>query len=290
MRGAEPIHRTLRFSGGQTPQGCWAAVRTEPHPALVDTVRLYQGYSGITPRPVRRRELPVGNVVLILNFGPDYRMVDRDSGRSEARSSFIAGLHRSYVLVDNDRIDRCLHVELSPLGAYRLFRTPMVGFQDRTVEFADVLGPDAEHLLERLYLARDWSSRFAILDSWQLRRLAEAPPPSREIAWAWKRIERRRGAVRIADIAASLDWSRKRLVAGFREEIGIAPKTLGRVLRFHHALETLSGSGCPAAEVAAACGYADQAHMIREFRAISGLTPGAIAETGRPQSDSVIGT
>ena len=94
--------------------------------------------------------------------------------------------------------------------------------------------------------------------------------------------------MRIADITATLGWSRKRLVAGFREQVGVPPKTLGRVLRFHHALELLSGTGGPAAEIAAACGYADQAHMIREFRAVSGLTPGAMASRGWPRSDSLV--
>ena len=288
MRGAEAFRRALRFSGGETPDGRWAAVHTDPHPALAGAVRLYQGYSGMSPRPLRRRELPFGNIVLILNFGPRYRMVDRETGAGEWRSSFVAGLHDSYVLVDNGCIDRCLHIDLSPLGAYRLLRTPMVHFHNRTVEFGDVLGSEVDGLLDRLLQAPDWLARFAILDRWLLGRLMAAPPPSVEIAWAWRRIEAARGAVRIADIATALDWSRKRLVAGFREEIGVPPKTLGRVLRFHHALEQLSEEACPAAEVAASCGYADQAHMIREFRAVCGMTPGDMAGRGWPHSDSLV--
>ncbi len=288
MLGAEPFHRTLRFSAGDTPDGRWAAVHADPHPALAGAVRLYQGFSGLSPKPLRRRELPFGNIVLILNFGPRYRMVDRETGAGEWRSSFVAGLHDSYVLVDNDCIDRCLHIDLSPLAAYRLLKAPMVHFHNRTVEFGDVLGPDADDLLDRLFQAADWQARFAILDRWLLRQLTAAPLPSAEIAWAWERIEAARGAVRISDIASALDWSRKRLVAGFREAIGVPPKTLGRVLRFHHALEQLSEDSGPAAEIAASCGYADQPHMIREFRAVCGMTPGEMASRGWPHSDSVV--
>lgn len=288
MHGADPFTRALRFSGGATPDGRWAAVRTDPHPALAEVVRLYQGFSGVSQHPLRRRELPFGNIVLILNFGPRYRMVDRAGGAGALRGSFLAGLHDSYVLVDNDHIDRCLHVDFSPIGAYRLLRIPMAHLQDRTVEFSDVLDAEADRLLDRLYAAPGWPARFAILDAWLLDRLAGAHAPSPDILWAWRRIEQRRGAARIGDIAASLGWSRKRLVAGFREQIGIPPKTLCRVLRFHHALERLSGGASPAADVAAACGYADQAHMIREFRAVSGLTPGAIAARGWPQPDGTV--
>ncbi len=287
MWGGTPFHRALHFSRGETADGRWAAVRADPHPALGDAVRLYQGFSGVAPRPLRRRELPFGNIVLILNFGPRYRMIDRATGAAETRGSFIAGLHESYALVDNGCIDRCLHVDLSPVAAYRLLRTPMVALKERTVELGDLIGREADRLLDRLHDAGDWQARFAMLDSWLLESLARTSPGSPEVAWAWRRIESRRGAVKIAEIATALDWSRKRLVAGFREQVGIPPKTLGRVLRFHHALELLSDGAGPAAEIAHTCGYADQAHMIREFRAVSGLTPGAMARRGWPQSDSV---
>lgn len=288
MWGATPFHRALRFSSGETADGRWAAVHTDPHPDLAGAVRLYQGFSGVSPRPIRRRELPFGNIVLILNFGPCYRVIDRQTGAGETRGSFVAGLHERYVLVDNDHIDRCVHVDLSPPVAHRLLRMPMAALHERIVELRDLIGAEADRLLDRLAGAVDWQARFAILDSWLLDRVAPARPASPEIAWAWRQIESRRGAIRIAAIADTLDWSRKRLVAGFREQIGIPPKTLCRVLRFRHAIELFSVEAGPAAEIADACGYADQAHMIREFRTVSGLTPGAMAAQGWPVSDSVI--
>ena len=279
MRTEITVDRTLTFSHGESPADRWACVQTDPHPALADVVRLYQGYVGVSERPIRRRELPFGNVVLILNLGPPYRMVDPAGGGAD-RSSFVAGLHGSYVLIDNRGIDRCLHVDLTPLGAYRFLRVPMHHFANRAVELSDVLGVDADRLIARLHDTDDWPSRFAILDAALLNRMAGARPVSREVAWAWRQLEFHNGMIRIADIAGALGWSRKRLVAGFREQIGVPPKMLARVLRFHHARGLLGACDTDAAQVAATCGYADQAHMIREFRAISGWTPSTVPPRG----------
>ena len=73
-------------------------------------------------------------------------------------------------------------------------------------------------------------------------------------------------------LCEELGWSRRRLVARFREEIGLPPKAVARLFRFEHALELADG-GAGWAEVAVAAGYYDQAHLINEFRSITGITP-----------------
>jgi transcriptional regulator GlxA family with amidase domain len=60
----------------------------------------------------------------------------------------------------------------------------------------------------------------------------------------------------------------------FRDQVGVPPKTAARVLRFQHALSVATGSSRPAwSQVAAQCGYVDQAHLNREFRQLAGCTP-----------------
>lgn len=64
----------------------------------------------------------------------------------------------------------------------------------------------------------------------------------------------------------------------FRQRVGVSPKTLSRIARFQNLLR-LSGRDASRSwsDLAAASGYADQAHLVREFREFSGTTP-----TGRP--------
>jgi AraC-like DNA-binding protein len=160
-----------------------------------------------------------------------------------------------------------MQVNLDPLAARALAGAPLHELAHRTVPLEDVL--DAPLLVERLAEA-DWDARFALLDATLAPRLAAARP-SREVAWAWQQLRAAHGRVPIGALAAELGWSRKRIVARFRDEIGLPPKSVARLLRFERARE-LAGT-MPWGELAYECGFSDQSHLIAEFRRITGRTP-----------------
>lgn len=237
-------------------------LRRPPAPALRGHVTSYYGFGESTPVPVRRREGPGVDVVVILTF-EEHWLVD-----GERRTSFLAGLHRRQVTTEHPGRSLGMQINLDPLAARRLAAVPLHELANRTVPLDDVLGEP--FLVERLADARDWDGRFALLDAVLARRLAGVRPTP-EVAWAWRRLLASHGGVRIGTLTAELGWSRKRLVARFRDEIGLPPKTVARLARFERARE-LAGT-MPWGELAFACGYADQSHLINDFRAVTGRTP-----------------
>ena len=267
--------RIIRISRGELPNGAWESVRSTPHPELAIYVRCYQGYFEASAQPVRRRELPSGDVALIISFGPRYQMIDPLSGGSLGTCcTFVAGLDDTYSVVDSTGAGVAMQIDFTPIGAHRVLQTPMHLLAHRTTELSDLLGSRADRLVEQLFAAPDWRSRFTILDAYLLSKIWGAPDVSREIGWVWRQLTINHGMTPISKLTGNLGWSRKRLVRAFRDHIGVPPKTLSRVLRFQHALEELgSRSAVNASLVAAECGYSDQAHMIREFSALSGSTP-----------------
>ncbi|WP_249715084.1 helix-turn-helix domain-containing protein [Rhizomonospora bruguierae] len=78
----------------------------------------------------------------------------------------------------------------------------------------------------------------------------------------------------MASLAREIGWSTRYLSRRFAE-IGLAPKVAGRVARFDRArrLMVARGGAYPLAALAADCGYADQAHLTREFGALAGAPP-----------------
>jgi AraC-like DNA-binding protein len=108
---------------------------------------------------------------------------------------------------------------------------------------------------------------------------------------------------RMGRVAGALGLSERQLQRRFREAVGYAPKTLQRVLRFQRLLGAMKlehEQPGGLALIAAATGYSDQAHLTREARELSGLSPsclklalGALADagaagifkTGRPAMD-----
>jgi AraC-like DNA-binding protein len=254
--------------------GSLDALARAPHPSLRPFAGTYQGYRDNTPGELERREIPIGRVVFVASFGEPYRMTNARSGDVTCASSFVAGMHDTHVANRQPGPTAGVQVNLTPIGAHLLLARPMDEIANRTVPLDELLGDGGRSLAARLGDAPDWQSRFAILDEALLERLARARPASRGVVWAWQRLEETRGCVPIGSLASSLGWSRKRLVAGFRQQVGLAPKTVARILRFNHAVRLINrGAELPWTAIAARAGYYDQAHFIRDFSEFTGMTP-----------------
>jgi AraC-like DNA-binding protein len=242
------------------------AVEGIPSGALRGQVASYYGFRETTATPMRRREGPRRYAVLIISFGEEWLI------NGERFMSFAAGLHDRQVTTEHDGRSFGIHVDITPPAAYLLFGVPMHLLAGHPVPLEEVL--DEAFLVERLHDAAGWTERFGLLDAVFTRRLADARPPSEGVVWAWRRLHESNGRIRIAALAEELGWSRKRIVAGFREEVGLAPKAAGRLLRFDHAHALAGRSKRPDwARIAFECGYYDQSHLINDFRAVTGRTP-----------------
>jgi AraC-like DNA-binding protein len=238
-----------------------------PHPALRRHVRTLTGWYERTDGPLRRRELPGGRVVLVVSFGP---RMDVD-GRTY--TSFAAGLHDAPAITEHDGHGYGIQSYMTPLGARRFFGMPMGEIAGQVVELEDLIGgPAARELAERLAAAPGWPQRLDLFERAIARRVLAAPPVPTELEWAWQRLLETDGAVPITDLAAELGRSRRHLAARFREEIGMTPKGLARLLRFERAVQRLR-AGDELGDLALNAGYYDQAHFNRDFRAFAGTTP-----------------
>jgi AraC-like DNA-binding protein len=140
------------------------------------------------------------------------------------------------------------------------------------------LGGTAQELHERLRNVGSWAARFALLDELLLARADPDRQVSRDIAEAWRLLVGTGGAIRAGELAERVGWSPRYLQRRLLAETGLTPKAAARVARFDRArrmLQRKAGAGhSPAlADIAAACGYYDQAHLAREFRELAGCPP-----------------
>jgi AraC-like DNA-binding protein len=166
-----------------------------------------------------------------------------------------------------------MQINLAPMSAHALFGERMEALAHRTVSLENVLGGRANRLVEQLAELDD-SARFALLDRFLAGRLADARPSDGGVAWAWRRLCETGGRVPVGKLATELGWSRRRIVARFREQIGLPPKAVARLLRFERARELAARPDRPSwAEIAFECGYYDQSHLINDFRSVTGRTP-----------------
>lgn len=168
-------------------------------------------------------------------------------------------------------------IRLAPGTAPALLGVPAHELRDRRVELADLWPAREVRRLAGLVAGR--ADPRTGLEALAARRAAPPDPLAAEV------VARLRAGEPVAGIASAVGLGERQLRRRSLDAFGYGPRTLGRILRLRRAL-ALAGAGLPYAEVAHTAGYADQAHLAREVRALAGTTlsayAGAKRETSQP--------
>jgi AraC-like DNA-binding protein len=192
------------------------------------------------------------------------------------RAASLAGGHTTFWESAGACPPSYLELWLSPLGAYRLLGMPLDALSGRQVDLTEVLGPEAERLVDRIREARGWRQRFDQVDEFLLARAECGPEPAPEVAWAWWRLAATGGRVPIGRLADEVGWSHKHLITRFKQQVGLPPKAAARLVRLDAVWRRLANRPPDRwDEIAADSGYADQAHLIRDFHQFAGAAPTA---------------
>jgi AraC-like DNA-binding protein len=252
--------------------------RMWPGEALAPHVGRCLGYRLAGFEPGTHGGLPSEYLTMVIGLG-EATHVDElpDGSAGTSFDALVGGLHTRPAVIRHDGSQHGIQLGLTPAGARALLGMPAAELRSSVVELGDI-APELATLSDQLTELDGWQRRFAVLDELLTRRLSRVAgrrgPPPVSLRYAWDRITSSGGRLRIGELAAEIGWSRRHLTARFRAEFGLTPKEAARVARFQRsrlALEHPSRLGL--ADVAARCGYADQAHLAREWAELAGCPP-----------------
>jgi AraC-like DNA-binding protein len=221
--------------------------------------------------PATFRVVPDGNVDLLFSW----EAADGEPGPDRPCEARVFGTKRRALLVRDARPTEKLAVGFRPGAAHHFLGGAVGELADGALDLAALWGERARELARDVADAPDRTARKRAVERALLCRL--------------ERAHRERGADALVDAAVRLALAsrgratvrtlcretgagERRLERLFRARIGVGPKRLLRIVRFRAAYEALRAGGAQAG-VALASGYADQAHMLREFRALAGAPP-----------------
>ena len=175
-------------------------------------------------------------------------------------------------------------VKFLPAG-FRAFSTgPVSELADRVEPLAAVLGEPGARLEEAVLATSDPARRVALVEQF-LRGQRPAPDPrARRAADLVARTAREPGIVKVADLADGAGLSPRTLQRLFAEYVGVGPKWVIQRYRLHEAAERLAAGPVDQATLAVEIGYSDQAHFIRDFKAMVGMTPAAYVRQGEREA------
>lgn len=260
-------------------RGSWRVSRLRPREDLLPFVERISAYSERDTSFSRRREIPDGKATVVFNLGPDLRVEHPAPAHRTfpGGRGFYTGLSSRPAFTETDRAQEGAQITLTPLGARQWLDFPLDEVGDRLIDLNDLFGPEASEWFERLQLASRQSERLTFLEDRLAARLAgiRRPVPI-DLAHALRRLETTSGRIAITILASEVGCSRKHLSQRFRREFGMSPKLFARVLRFAHAIKNIGTGRIESwAQLACFCGYADQAHLSRDFQEFAGKPPGA---------------
>jgi AraC-like DNA-binding protein len=256
------------------------SVAHRPHPLLRPFVAAAVGYRHEDVPPTVHRGLPSPHLTLIVTVeGPLRIAAHPDPAQPPGSFDALAGgLHTRPALIAQDACQAGVQLSLTPLGARALLGLPARELFSVDAPLGDVVGSDATGLVDRLRTAPDWAARFTALERVLLRRVRPDVALAPELAEAWRLTAASGGRLRVEEVADRVGWSTRHLEHRFRGELGLTPKEAARISRFDRARRMLTArvaAGGPPdlAALAHATGFADQAHLTREWRAFAGLPP-----------------
>lgn len=231
------------------------------------------GFRQQGPDRLDMRPWPHPAVVVVLGLGAEALTVDASRAQYERRHS-VSGLVPGITRVRGRDVE-CVELQMSPLTAYGLVGGSLADL-DGSTDLEDLWGRDAARLCEQLAGQAGWDDRFATIGTALAGRLQAGPAPDPEVRGAWAQIQASAGSTRVDRLAAECGWSHKRLWTRFTAQVGLTPKRAAMLVRFNAAARRLVAGADPA-EVAAACGYADQSHLHRDVKDFAGCTPRRLA-------------
>jgi AraC-like DNA-binding protein len=172
-----------------------------------------------------------------------------------------------------------------PGGAQAFFGMRAGDFQDNVVEWESVWGNRARDCRDQLLETRGIDGRFATLERFLCSLLAEEAPSRQrrheQLAWAAQRLSHEAHVLKIGAVAEQLGMSHKHFVSQFEAQVGLTPKLFCRLRRFQQLVEQLQHSAkVDWADLAVACGYYDQSHLVRDCQSFAGLTPTGLTTNG----------
>ncbi|HET9933153.1 MAG TPA: helix-turn-helix domain-containing protein [Polyangiaceae bacterium] len=237
--------------------------------ALAQHVYGYWRLSVVDP-PARLRVVPDGHVDLV--FDP------------ELREAYVAGPRDTPLEVEHARATDLLGATLSPGSAMALLSIEGRALSPDWTPLDAVLGELGRALAERVADAPSTLLRVSVIETFLLARLA---PKDLRLERALSVIDSSEGRVAVAELGRESGASPRNLSRLFHAWVGLSPKRFARIARAQAALRRLSeietgDLGALAAEL----GFADQAHLTRELKAIAGAAPSHLAETFKRKSDS----
>lgn len=255
--------------------------RVRPPQRLAGLIECLWYWQGAPGPHLQERLLPTGEASLILNLSEDLIAMYEDDGRSGRYShAVVSGPRSGCFTIDCNQQERVAGVQFRPGGVFPFLRMPASELEDASFAMEDLWGAEAAIVRERVLAAPAPRAMLEVLARCMEERLrapgGKVTQPHEAVIYMAGALNQCAEPASVKRVTERIGMSQRRVTQLFHEQVGVSPKTFHRVRRFQFTLRQLRGRhDVDWADLAAVCGYYDQAHLAHDFRLLAGMTPGA---------------
>lgn len=257
-------------------------LRLEPSADLSELVGNFWFMSGAGPAamPGGHRILPDGCMEFVFQLGDPFSERRPDGTWRLQPHHLLVGQMERRVDVKPSGTIHTVGVHFRPAGMASFVPGDLSRFANRIVPLAPVLGADLPPLLAGLRSSRKPERSVALLEDFLRGRRTLGDPA---MVSASSRLVRESGPVDLAALARRFRLGDRQFRRRFEAAVGLGPKRFARLVRFQRVFERERERDARAwSRVALDCGYYDQAHFNRDFRAFTGVRPRDIVRDADP--------
>lgn len=246
-------------------------------------------YAGFTPNHSREKLIPDGAIQIIVDLTETpkrlYHGVEGEAG-VDFRKAWISGMHRKFIVIESQPNASMMVIRFQPGGAEALFRQRASELTDAVFSLPSVFGDASTSLRDRILEATGAAARLAAAEDWLREQAGWGEPLDPLIAYLAGQLST--PGARVRDLCAETGYTTRHVLDRFKQSVGVTPKQYARIRRFQRLLSILARPGeydpefgaapLPSPDwsaLAAELRYADQSHLVNEFRGFAGMTPGA---------------
>jgi len=249
----------------------------KPHRLLEEAVKCFWTHEGTYSLEKIQPITPDGCIELIFNFGSPYRLMSRTPPQ-QLPPAIVVGFQKETIPIGVDGTVQVVAARMFPWGALTLLKDEVRALtgQIKDLDLSwDALARELKgHVTKGRYSAA-WQS----LQDYLLKKALARTYDAKLLQSAAKLLFHTRGQCRVEELADYCHTSVRQLQRHFEQAIGVSPKFYARTIRFEQAQRRLMfHPETDLTELAYDCGYFDQAHFIKDFRAFTGRTPSEYAK------------
>ncbi|SKC66099.1 AraC family transcriptional regulator [Maledivibacter halophilus] len=223
--------------------------------------------NNISNKPISSRIIPDGCMDIVFNI----------EEINKGKCGLVSGLMTMPEEQKVKGISEFIGVRFWPGEIIPFLKNSANDFTNQLIPLDSILGKVAFDISEKLYFEVTLSERLMIIEEELVKLLLKASVSNKLIKSALCTIYQHKGIISIRSLSKEMNISQRQLSRKFKTWIGTNPKTFINIIRFQYIIKQLNErTNINFQDLALENGYYDQAHFIKEFKALYGKTPGKL--------------